>query len=68
VKPKFQLEASTSLAIASAKPSTGFLDCDNYGVVHNGHEIAGYSPDAIGTQESGWKCYATYYLVFKDVK
>jgi len=67
-KPKFQLEAATSLAIASAKPSTGFIDCDNYSVIHSGHEIAGYSPAAAPTQVGEWKCYATYYLALKSVR
>lgn len=67
-KPKFQVEASTALAIAAAKPTTGFLDCDNFGVVHYGHEIAGYNMGAAAGQLSEWKCYATYYLALKDVK
>lgn len=67
-KPKFQVEAATNLAIAAAKPTIGFLDTDNYGVVHYGNEIAGYSPAAQAGQQSEWKCYATYYLALKDVK
>jgi len=67
-KPKYQIEVATTLAIASARPSTGFLDCDNYGVVHWGHEIAGYSPAANPAQLVEWKCYATYYLALKDVR
>lgn len=67
-KPKFQTEAATNLAIAAAKPSTGFLDTDNYGVVHYGHEIGGYSPAAGAGQVVEWKCYATYYLALKNVK
>jgi len=44
------------------------LDCDNYGVIHNGHEIAGYSPGSSGTQLTTWKVYATYYMALKDVR
>jgi len=67
VKPKYQLEAATSLAIASARPSTGFIDCDNYSVIHSGHEIAGYSPGAPSNQATEWKGYSTYYLALKSV-
>jgi len=68
VKPKFQVEVSTALAFANAKPDTGFLDCDNFGVVHYGHEIGGYNMGALAGQLSEWKCYATYYMAFKDMK
>jgi hypothetical protein len=67
-KPKYQIEVATTLAIAGARPSTGWLDCDNFGVTHWGHEIAGYSPAANPAQLVEWKCYATYYLALKDVR
>jgi len=68
VKPKFQVEAATALAFSAAAPRTGWLDCDNFGVTHSGHEIAGYNMGAGAGQISEWKCYATYYIAFKDVK
>lgn len=68
VKPKFQLEAATALAFSSAAPRTGWLDCDNFGVTHHGHEIAGYNMGAGAGQVTEFKCYATYYIALKDAK
>lgn len=68
VKPKFQVEVASSLSFSAAQPSTGWLDCDNFGVQHVGHEIGGYQMAAGAGQTNEWKCYATYYVAFKDIK
>jgi len=66
-KPCVQVEVGTTLGFSGAMPrASPWLDCDNYGVRHEGCVVGGVTTD--GTVSFGFQVIATYYIAAKGVK
>lgn len=67
-KPKFQTTVANQSSVVSAHPMRGWIDTQNYEVVHYGVSIAGYIPAAssASTPPLTYKIFIKYYLAFKE--
>lgn len=67
-KPKFQTSVGNIGTTVSAHPMRGWLDTQNFAVMHYGISVAGYIPAASSTSTPplNYKVFIKYYLQFKE--
>jgi len=66
---KFQDEVSNDISglnYAPAKPTTGWLDTQNFNIQHSGVQIAGTIPSHTSPFAYTCRVFATYYMQFKE--